>query len=134
MLRSEITFALIFSGLSAFAQTSPTDPQFEAQVIGGKQQIDQVFQTQMTLPKQIGNSGFESDFTCFFDLDSSGQALHLKFVGQVPLAISKEVQRLFRFYHFRLTLDLPDESRPYFLKFSLSSDKYKAYIKQKNKF
>lgn len=129
-----LSLCLSFFCCTANAQKSSTDPQFEAQVYGGKSHLEQVLQTQLNLPKQLMNAGFKSDFITFFDLDSSGHALNIKYEGQVPLALSKEMDRLFQFFKFKLTLNLPNESRPYFLKFSLSYDKYKNYLKQKSKF
>lgn len=126
--------SFLFTALPGFGQNSSTDPEFEAQVIGGKQHIEQVLQTQLYLPKQVLSSGFKTEFITFFDLDSSGKAQNIKFVGQVPLSIQKEMNRIFRFFTFKLTLDLPNESRPYFLKFTISTEKYKTFIKQKSKF
>ncbi len=125
---------LLFMISSSLAQKSSTDPEFEAQVIGGKQYLEQVLQTQLNLPKQVLSSGFKTEFITYFDLDSTGNAQNIKFYGQVPVALQKEMTRIFRFFTFKLTLDLPNESRPYFLKFSLNYDKYKNYIKQKSKF
>jgi TonB family protein len=119
---------------SGFSQKSSTDPEFEAQAIGGKQHIEQILQTQLSLPKQLLSSGFKSEFITYFDLDSIGKAQNIKYDGQIPLALSKEMTRLFRFFSFKHTLNLPNESRPYFLKFSISTEKYKSFIKQKSKF
>lgn len=127
-----LLFPLMIS--SGFSQKSSTDPEFEAQVLGGKQHIEQVLQTQLNLPKQLLSSGFKTEFITYFDLDSSGKAQNLKFDGQVPMALQNEMNRIFGFFTFKLTLNLPNESRPYFLKFSISSEKYKSYIKQKSKF
>jgi len=135
-MRFKICFGccLLFICLFSYGQKSSTDPEFEAQAFGGKPYVEQVLQTQLNLPKQMVNGGFKCDFITYFDLDSSGRAQNIKFDGQVPLALNREITRLFQFYKFKLTLNLPNESRPYFLRFSLSSDKYKNYIKQKSKF
>jgi TonB family protein len=133
-LKTLLSSSLLFFSLFTQAQKSSTNPEFEAQAFGGKPQIEQVLQTQMNLPKQLVNGGFKCDFVTYFDLDSAGRAHNIKFEGQVPLALSKEMVRLFQFYRFKLTLDLPNESRPYFLRFSLSAEKYKNYIKQRSRF
>lgn len=134
MLRFYKAFLLICFVYNFKAQNSSTDPQFEAQVIGGKQQIEQILETQMNLPKALVSPGFKYEFITFFDLDSSGQASHILFDGPVHQSLKKEMLRLFRFWKFRITLDLPGESRPYFLKFDISSEKYKHYIKQQSRF
>ncbi len=107
---------------------------YEAQCIGGKSNIEQVLQTQLTFDKTLLNSRFKSDFVTYFNLDSLGKASDIKFEGQVQKSLQKEMKRIFEFWTFKHTLNLPNESRPYFLKFSLSADSYKKYIKQKSKF
>ncbi|MDX2172530.1 MAG: energy transducer TonB [Bacteroidota bacterium] len=126
------TFCLIAS--VAFSQNSSTSLEFEAQSIGGKEQIEQVLQTQLTLPKTILTSNFDVKLTTFFDLDSAGKAINIKVEGQVNNALRNEIIRMFNFLKFYKTLNLPNESRPYFLFFKLSTEKYNKYFKQKNKF
>ncbi|HQQ95316.1 MAG TPA: energy transducer TonB [Bacteroidia bacterium] len=130
---SLLFYLLIHTGL-LFQQSSPTDPRFEAQVIGGKAEIDQILQTQMNLPKVLVNPGFHYTFITFFALDSTGHANDIRFEGAVHQSVKAEMVRLFRFWTIRRTIDLPEEKRPYFLKFDLSSDHYKHYIKQKYKY
>jgi protein TonB len=122
---------LVFSQLAA--QTSSTSPEYEAQVIGGKEQIEQVLQTQLTLPKTLLTSNFDTEIICFFDLDSAGKAVNIKTEGNVNNALRNELLRVFNFWKFYKTLKLPNESRPYFLIFKLSTEKYNRYFKQKNK-
>ena len=47
--------------------------------------------------------------------------------------LRNELIRMFSFWKFHKTLHLPNESRPYFLTFKLSTEKYNKYFKQKNK-
>lgn len=124
---------LLFSTTIHFAQKSSTDPEFEAQAIGGKAQIEQVLQTQLNLPKTLLHQNFKADITSFFDLDSLGNAINIKVEGALNNVLRQEVQRVFRFLKFKRTLNLPNESRPYFLTISLSTEKYYSFIKQKNK-
>lgn len=120
--------------LLTFSQNSSTSLEFEAQAIGGKEQIEQVLQTQLTLPKTILTSNFDTKLTTFFDLDSAGKAINIKVEGQVNNGLRNEIVRIFNFLKFYKTLNLPNESRPYFLFFKLSTEKYTKYFKQKNKF
>lgn len=119
---------------SLTAQTSATSPEFEAKAIGGKEQIEQVLQTQLTLPKTLLTGNFDTELTTFFDLDSLGKAANIKVEGGANNVLRNEVKRIFGFITFNKTLNLPNESRPYFLMFKLSTDKYNKYFKQKNKF
>ncbi len=121
---------------SVFGQTSSTSPEFEAIAIGGKAQIEQVLETQLTLPKILLTSNFDVEITTFFDLDSAGKAVNIKFEGlknNNNNVLRNELTRMFGFWKFNKTLHLPNESRPYFLIFKLSTEKYNRYFKQKNK-
>ena len=116
-----------------FAQSSPTDPIFEGQVYGGKEQIEQVLQTQFVMPKQFQNFKFNAEFIVFFNIDSTGSAVNYNFEGSENKQLKEELKRMFKFLKFKKTLNLPDEERPYFLKFNISSELYNKYIKQKHK-
>jgi len=119
---------------SFIAQTSATSLEFEAKAIGGKEQVEQVLQTQLTLPKTLLTGNFDTELTTFFDIDSAGKANNIRVDGGTNNVLRNEVKRVFSFIKFNQTLHLPNESRPYFLKFALSTDKYNKYFKQKNKF
>lgn len=134
MFKKYLYILLLLLSKRNFAQKSSTDPEFEAQAIGGKAQIEQALQTQLNLPKLLVNSDFKTEVLTFFDLDSAGNAIHIKIEGQVNNVLRQEVSRMFRFLKFKRTLHLPNESRPYFLNFSLSTEKYNKYIKQHSKF
>lgn len=133
MLKKLLSFSLFITFISGFAQTSSTSLEFEAQPIGGKEQIEQVLQTQLTLPKTLLTSSFDTEITTYFDLDSAGNAINIKIEGVPNNALRIELIRMFRFLKFYKTLKLPNESRPYFLIFKVSTEKYNRYFKQKNK-
>jgi TonB family protein len=126
-----LVYTFLACPLIFFAQISSTDPEFEAKLVGGNQDIDQVIQTQLTLPKTMLTGGFEKFVTCYFNLDSAGRAVSLKYDAQLNNAMRAELNRMFRFFHFRYTLYLPKDERPYFLQFDLSTSKYNKMIKQK---
>lgn len=131
----KITLILLVLNIHlGFSQTSATSPEYEAQAIGGKDQLEQVLQTQLILPKTILTSNFDTKITAFFDLDSAGQAKNIKLDGNVNNALRDEIIRIFNFLKFHKTLNLPNESSPYFLIFKLNTEKYIRYFKQKNKF
>ncbi|MBA3680015.1 MAG: TonB family protein [Bacteroidetes bacterium] len=134
MLKKYIYILTTLWVTSISAQTSATSPEFEAKAIGGKEQIDQVLQTQLTLPKTLLTGNFDTELTTFFDIDSAGKAVNIKVDGGTNNVLRNEIKRVFGFIKFNHTLRLPDESRPYFLMFKLSTDKYNKYFKQKNKF
>ena len=133
MLKKILYLFLFIQSSFGFSQTSSTSPEFEAQAVGGKEQIEQVLQTQLTLPKPLLTSNFDTEVTTFFDLDTAGKAVNIKFEGNINNALRNELLRVFNFWKFYKTIKLPNESRPYFLIFKLSTEKYNRYFKQKNK-
>jgi TonB family protein len=133
MIKKLFIFFMMLGFTQLSSQTSSTSAEYEAKVIGGKEQIEQVLQTQLTLPKTLLTSNFVTEITCFFDLDTSGKAVNIKIEGNVNNALRNELLRVFNFWKFYKTLKLPNESRPYFLIFKLSTEKYYRYFKQKNK-
>lgn len=129
-----LTVIFLFVGKVLFAQFPPLKPEYEAQAFGGKEQIEQLLQTQLTLPKASVNAGFNTEVTCYFNVDSVGKTVRIKFVEGADRLIYNELQRILPMIRFRNTLDQPYEPNPYYLSLKLSSDKYKKYLKQKSKF
>jgi TonB family protein len=130
------TYIIIFSLFWVFsfkAQISRTAAELEAQPVGGKQQVEQVLQTQLTLPKVLLSSAFEKEVTAFFDLDSAGNAINLKFEGGLNNVLRNEMKRIFRFLKFSKTQSSIYEAEPYFYVFKISTEKYNKYFKQKSK-
>ena len=136
MFKNYIFILVTALNFPTFSQSSSTSPEYEAQAIGGKAQIEQVLETQLTLPKILLTSNFDVEITTFFDLDTAGRAVNIKFEGlknNNNNVLRNELTRIFGFLKFSKTLHLPNESRPYFLVFKLSTEKYNRYFKQKNK-
>lgn len=106
---------------------------YEAQVAGGKDQLDQVLQTQLSLPKILINSDFKNEISIYFDIDSLGQATHLKIEGGQNNVLRNESKRILRFLRFQKTQSLPDV-QSYYFNMHLSAEKYNKYIKQKYRF
>lgn len=130
----KIIFSLMVVHLSIIsAQVLSTNPEFEAHAIGGKEQIEQVLQTQLTLPKIVLTPNFETEIKVFFDLDSVGKAIDLKFEGGINNSLRNELKRAINFLKFHKTVHISNDIHPYFLVFKLAIDKYNRYFKQKNK-
>jgi periplasmic protein TonB len=120
---------LLFAALFVGSQNNKY--AIEAMPEGGKENFDQVLQTQLTLPKTILTSNFEVDVTAYFNVDSSGAAADIKFEGQVNNLLRKELSRMLRFMSFNKAQNVYKD--PYFLNFKLSSDKYNRFFKQRYK-
>jgi TonB family protein len=123
-------FILFFTS-QIVAQVSGVKAELEGQVVGGKEELDQVIQTQLTLPKTLLTSNFDVNTTVFFDLDSVGNAVNINARGVQNNALRNEIARMFKFLKFKRTQSafyIPD---PYYLTFHFSTDKYNRYMKQR---
>jgi TonB family protein len=116
------------------AQMGNTAPEFEAHPLGGREQLEQVLQTQLTLPKSLLTSGFEEEVTLFFDLDSSGKAVGFKFAKGMNNVLRNELKRMTGFLRFKRTQSALGDVQPYFLVFKISTEKYNRYQKQRSRF
>lgn len=124
---------LFFAVHPLFGQNLLTPPESEAKVTGGKEAFQQVLETQLTLPKVILNSNFDKDLIVFFDLDSAGKAIHLKFQAGTNNILRNELTRIFKFLSFERTQSVFTTPLAYWISFKLSTDKYFDYYKQKTK-
>jgi len=125
---------LFFAVHPLIGQNLLTPPESEAKVLGGKLAFEQVLETQLTLPKVILNSNFDKDLIVFFDLDSAGKAIHLKYQAGINNIVRNELTRVFKFLTFERTQSVFTTPLAYWISFKLSTDKYFDYYKQKTKF
>ena len=133
MYKNHLVALLILFISITQAQVIPTYPEYEAQAIGGKQQIEQVFETQFSLPKAVLTSNFNEDITVFFDLDSTGSAINIKFTKGLNNMVRNELKRMFLFLKFNRTQSELTKPYQYWLIFKCSTEKYSKYFKQKSK-
>ena len=61
MKKTSVFFLFLSFFIIHRAQNSPTSSEFEAQIIGGNNQLVQVLQTQLNIPKTILNTNFNQD-------------------------------------------------------------------------
>jgi TonB family protein len=104
-------------------------PAYEAKVLGGKDELEQVLQTQLTLPEVLLPKGFSQRITAVFDIDSANSAVNISFEGKNMLnnIMRLEMVRTLTFLKFEKM------STPGYLDFTVSTDKYYHYRKQKDK-
>lgn len=133
MFKRYLYIIMLLFSVCAVAQVSSTSPEFEAQAIGGKEQVEQVLQTQLTLSKLVLTSNFEEEILVFFDLDSSGNAVNIKFNKGLNNVLRNELKRIFHFLKFKRTQSAEYVAEPYWLQLKLSTEKYNKYFKQRNK-
>lgn len=131
MLRSYFFIVLLALTVKNFGQL--TNNGFEAQAVGGKDLVEQILQTQLSLPKILLTSNFDEHVTAFFDLDSAGHAINITFKNGYNNALRKETTRVLKFFKFTHTQNPEYETYPYSFSFHISTEIYNKYIKQRSK-
>jgi len=132
MLKKLLFSFILLLTLEAEAQLS-TD-KYQAQAIGGKDQVEQVLETQLTLSKALLTSNFDLQITASFDLDSAGHATNITYKSGLNNALRNEITRTLRFLRFTKTQDEAYETYPYVFSFPMSTDRYYKLMKQRSKF
>jgi TonB family protein len=137
MLKKFIFLINILFVLEALGQIPELQPEFEASVVGGKEQLDQVLQTQLSLPKTLLSNDFETEVVALFNIDSLGNPVNLSFKynrnNHINNVLREELTRILHFLKFKKTQHLAGATVPYHILFNVSTEKYNKYIKQKNK-
>lgn len=131
MLKQLLLYVIVLFASGICAQAPSTKYAIDAYPIGGKEQLEQVMETQLTLPKALLTSHFEADLTVYFDVDSTGTATNIKVEHAQNNALRNEIKRMFSFIKFARTQNVYGD--PYVLNFKLSTEKYHRFFKQKYK-
>jgi TonB family protein len=105
----------------------------EGLIYGGKKQIDQVIETQFTIPKVLLTSNFDVNPTVFFDIDSAGNPVNITFEGVTNNVLRKETLRMLRFLRFRKTKNEEGLMYPYSFSYHMTTAKYNKLFKQRSK-
>jgi len=133
MLKKLLGFLMIFSLSTYYGQEKNISVSTEAEVVGGKEAIEQVLQTQLTLPKVLLTKNFSQQFTVYFELDSLNHAKSLTFNVTLNNVLRKEIIRIMRFLEFKRKTAISETPYEYYLNFSITTDKYNKYAKQRTK-
>lgn len=131
-MRQIITFTLTCFLLgTSLTRAQNQNYALEAEIEGGKAQLEQVLQTQLTLPKTIVAHSFEKEVVAYFDINQQGEAENIRIEGQSNNVLRKELIRIVGLMHYvKKTNEYKD---PYFIVFNLSASAYNRYYKQKSK-
>jgi len=131
-MRIKFFFIFLFSWNCFWAQDLVHYNPIKAEVKGGAPEIEQVLQTQLTMPKNALYKGYQDNVSLYFLLDSVGKPSKPIIKSDVKnKAVYNELTRLLNFFQFIRTNS--DPNVPYFLTFNLSSQKYNSYQKQKSR-
>jgi TonB family protein len=128
-----VFFLLLFVQIKIEAQLSPTDEQYRAYPVGIDNQLENILETQLTLPKAILTTNYVQKVTLFLNVDSLGNPTNIRFFKGLNSLVCEELKRIVKMMRYKRTLHLPQEEAPYFLEINLSTVTYNKYRKQKEK-
>lgn len=133
MVSKALVTAFIVFGFFSRAQDLVKYNPIKADPAGGAEQMDQVVQTQFEFPKTLLNKDYHETVTMYFLVDSVGNPHHFSFdKTNYDRKLTAELKRIASLLKYNRVF--PDPLLPYYVSFSVSSDKYRHYFKQKNKF
>jgi protein TonB len=114
-------------------QLSAQSNENEGLIVGGKKQIEQVIETQLTIPKILLTSNFDVNAAAYFDIDSAGNPVNVTFEGITNNVLRKETLRMLHFLRFRKTKNEGDLMYPYSFSYHMTTAKYNKLLKQRSK-
>lgn len=121
---------LVFASLLQAQDLNRYNP-IKAEIRGGAEALDQVLQTQLTLPKNFFQTGYSETVNVYFLLDSFLRPGKPIFLPHILPAGQKEIQRILQYLQF-FRYD-NDPQLPYYISIPVSASRYNAYRKQKEK-
>ncbi len=133
MLTKYTTLICLFFAFNISAQNRIISVSVEAEVAGGKETLDQVLETQLTLSKLILTKDFSKDVIVYFEIDSVNSAKNITFDRGLNNYMALELKRILKFLKFNKKTSVSETPYEYFLTFNLSTAKYNKYGKQRSK-
>lgn len=104
-------------------------------IVGGKQTVEQVYKTQLEIPKSILTSQYAQDVIVYFTVTKDGKMSNMTFDKKYNNFLEAEVKRLMQFFTYlpyqEKDKSLVDKECAFRLK--LSAENYKKYLKFRGK-
>lgn len=132
-MRNFLLNLFLLSTVYVNSQNINANGDVEAMPLGGKEQVEQVLQTQLTLPKVMLTPYFNQQITAYFHIDSIGNAVNVEFDYGLNNSLRKETARILKFMKYRPS-PVHHGKTSYYLTYNISTEKYNKFFKQKNKF
>jgi TonB family protein len=129
-MRNFIAVLLVASTTSLFSQITQS---VEAEIEGGKAALEQVLNTQLSLPKILLTKSFNEEIIIYFEVDSLNNATKLTFKNGMNNLLRIEMVRILGFLNFQRKNALNETAYEYYLQIKLNSEKYHRFLKQKQK-
>ncbi|MCE3229315.1 MAG: TonB family protein [Bacteroidetes bacterium] len=133
MLKKLLCSIVILLTFPLVAQVKAISVSTEASPVGGKEAVEQVLQTQLTLPKILLTKSFEKEITIYFEVDKDDNAVKVTFNEGLNNVLRNELIRILKFLKFNRMTAVSETPYEYYLTVSLSTEKYNKYVKQRSK-
>lgn len=130
-MRKILYFLAVLSLLPLCVAGQNAKYALEANIVGGKEQLEQVLQTQLTLPKTLLTSNLDKEVICYFDIDDKGAPVNIRIDGSTNNVLRDELKRVLSLMKYSKSPNAYND--PYFLTIKLSSTIYARYYKQRSK-
>jgi TonB family protein len=129
-MRIFVAFILLFS-TSLFSQEKiETSVDKPAQPVGGKLDIEYVFQSQVIYPENLLKKNISEDVAIYFTVSSDGTVKDIEFKQEYKEEFKTEAKRLLRYFMFTpATIGNVNVASQSFLLFKFSPETYKKYTK-----
>ncbi len=124
---------LIFTFLSTFLfsqERIETTVDKPAQPVGGKSDVDYVFQSQVIYPANLLKKNISADVAVYFTVTSDGSVKDIEFKQEYKEEFKTEAKRLLRYFIFNpATIGNKKVASQSFLVFKFSPETYRKYTK-----
>lgn len=126
-----LTVLILLFSTSLFSQEKiETSVDKPAQTVGGKLDVDYVFQSQVIYPENLLKKNISEDVAIYFTVSSDGSVKDIEFKQEYKEEFKSEAKRLLRYFMFTpATIGNVNVASQSFLVFKFSPDTYKKYTK-----
>lgn len=126
-----LTVLILLFSSSLFSQEKiETVVDKPAQPVGGKLDVDYVFQSQVIYPENLLKKNISQDVAIYFTVASDGSVKDIEFKQEYKEEFKNEAKRLLRYFMFTpATIGNVNVASQSFLVFKFSPDTYKKYTK-----
>ncbi len=129
---------VLFTLLSSFAFSQETEEILEtevdvpAQPVGGKSDVDYVFQSQVIYPDNLLKKKVAADVAIYFTVAANASVKDIEFHNEYPEEFKTEAKRLLRYFVFKpAQIGNVNVASQTFLVFKFNPDTYKKFTKQR---
>lgn len=129
-MRIIVAFILLFSTALFSQEKIETVVDKPAQPVGGKLDVDYVFQSQVIYPENLLKKNVSEDVAIYFTVSADGSVKDIEFKQDYKEEFKTEAKRLLRYFMFTsATIGNVNVASQSFLVFKFNPETYKKYTK-----